>query len=141
MKYNSDEILKILPHRPPFVLVDAIIEVEAGKKAVGLKNISLSDPVFQGHFPDYHIYPGVLQLEVMAQVGAICILENEEYRNRLVMFAGVKNAKFKRQVKPGDTLIVETSLLEMRTSIGTAKGIIRVNDEVASTADIMFAIK
>ena len=141
MKYNSDEILKILPHRPPFVLVDAILDVEAGKKAIGLKNISLSDPVFQEHFPGYHIYPGVLQLEIMAQVGAICILENPEYANKLIMFAGVKNAKFKRQVKPGDTLIVETELMEMRTAIGTAKGTIRVNDKIVAMANIMFAIK
>ncbi|PID82622.1 MAG: 3-hydroxyacyl-[acyl-carrier-protein] dehydratase FabZ [Clostridiales bacterium] len=140
MKYNSNQILEILPHRQPFVLIDGILESEAGKSAIGLKNISLSDPVFQGHFPAEHIYPGVLQLEAMAQVGAIALLEIPENNGKIVLFAGVKNAKFKRQVKPGDTLIIETELSEVKMGIGIAKAKITINDAIASTATLMFSI-
>ncbi len=140
MKYDSNQILEILPHRPPFVLLDQILESQAGSYAIGLKNISLSDPVFQGHFPNYHIYPGVLQLEAMAQVGAVALLEMPENKGKIALFAGVKDAKFKRQVKPGDTLVIKVELTRVRMGIGIAKAEIAVDDTLVSTATLMFAI-
>ncbi len=140
MKYDSNQILEILPHRQPFVLVDRILETVPGKSAIGQKNISLSDPVFQGHFPGLHVYPGVLQLEVMAQVGAVVLLEMPENAGKIAFFAGVKEAKFKRQIKPGDTLIVKVELIKVKMGIGFAKAEIVVDEKIASTATIMFAI-
>ncbi|PID79944.1 MAG: 3-hydroxyacyl-[acyl-carrier-protein] dehydratase FabZ [Clostridiales bacterium] len=140
MKYDSNQLLKILPHRHPFLLIDKILESEPGKSAVGLKTISISDPVFQGHFPEFHVYPGVLQLEAMAQVGAVALLEQPENAGKIAFFAGVKDAKFKKNVKPGDTLIIKTELTKVRMGIGIAKAEIVVDDSIASTATLMFAI-
>ncbi len=140
MKYNSNQLFEILPHRQPFVMIDGILESEVGKSAVGIKNISLADPVFQGHFPAMHIYPGVLQLEAMAQVGAVALLELPENSGKIALFAGVKDAKFKRPVKPGDTLIIKTELIKVKMGIGIAEAKVTVNDKIVSTATLMFAI-
>lgn len=141
MKYNSDEIKKILPHRHPFLLVDRIIDGEEGKFAVGIKNISISDPVFAGHFPDHNVYPGVLIIESVAQVGAVVILSQEENRGKIAFFAGIKNAKFKREVLPGDTLKIFCELESIRANIGFAKGKVYVDDKIACICEISFAIK
>ncbi len=140
MKYNSNQLLEILPHRQPFILIDGILESEAGKSAVGIKNISLADPVFQGHFPSMHIYPGVLQLEAMAQVGAVALLELPQNRGKIALFAGVKEAKFKRPVKPGDTLIIKTELIKVKMGIGIAEAKVTVDDVIVSTATLMFGL-
>ncbi len=140
MQYSADEILKILPHRQPFLLVDRILDGVPGKSAVGLKNISLSDPVFEGHFPNLKLYPGVLQLEAMAQVGAVVLLSLPEYAGKTPLFAGVKEAKFKQPVKPGDTLIIKTELEKLKMGIGIAKSEIKVADNVVATATLLFAI-
>ena len=103
---DAVEIMKIIPHRYPFLLVDRIEELEAGKRGVGIKNVSMGDPFFQGHFPDFPVMPGVLIVEALAQVGAVAMLTLEEYRGKIAFFAGIDNVRFKRQVKPGDTLLV-----------------------------------
>ena len=100
MKYNSDEIAKILPHRYPFALVDRIVDGEEGKWAKGIKCVTVNEPFFQGHFPQYHVMPGVLIVEAMAQVGGVALLSMPENKGKLALFGGIKNARFRRQVTP-----------------------------------------
>lgn len=98
------EIQKIIPHRYPFLLVDKVIELEEGKKAVGIKNVTINEPFFQGHFPEYPVMPGVLIVEALAQVGAVAMLVKEENKGKLAFFTGIDNFRFRDQVVPGDTL-------------------------------------
>ncbi|HET7056178.1 MAG TPA: 3-hydroxyacyl-ACP dehydratase FabZ [Thermomicrobiales bacterium] len=137
---DAVEIMKIIPHRYPFLLVDRIDELEAGKRAVGVKNVSMGEPFFQGHFPDYPVMPGVLIVEALAQVGAVAMLVMEEYQGKIAFFAGLDNVRFKRQVKPGDTLRLEVELGQIRRNIGTGTAIATVNGEVACKGEFMFAI-
>jgi 3-hydroxyacyl-[acyl-carrier-protein] dehydratase len=137
---NNIEIQNILPHRYPFLLVDKILEVEVGKKAVGLKNVTINEPFFQGHFPGNPIMPGVLIVEAMSQVGAVAILSMEEYKGKLAVFAGIEKMKFRRQVVPGDTLIMEAELLGIKMGIGRAKVSAKVEGKTAAEGEVMFAI-
>lgn len=134
------DIQKILPHRYPFLLVDRIVEIEEGKKAVGIKNVTINEPFFQGHFPNNPIMPGVLIVEAMAQVGAVAILSLEEYKGRLAVFTGIERMKFRKQVIPGDTLTLEAELTALKMGIGKAKVCARVNDKIAAEGELMFAI-
>lgn len=115
---DIQEIKEIIPHRYPFLLVDRILEVEEGKSAVGIKNVSANEEFFNGHFPDYPVMPGVLIVEALAQVGAVAMLKKEENRGRLAFFTGIDNCRFKRQVKPGDQLRLEVEMVRVRGSIG-----------------------
>jgi 3-hydroxyacyl-[acyl-carrier-protein] dehydratase len=137
---DAVEIMKIIPHRYPFLLVDRIEELEAGKRGVGIKNVTMGDPFFQGHFPDYPVMPGVLIVEALAQVGAVAMLTLDEYKGKIAFFAGLDNVRFKRQVKPGDTLRLEVELGQIRRNIGSGSGLATVNGEVACKGDFMFAI-
>jgi 3-hydroxyacyl-[acyl-carrier-protein] dehydratase len=134
------DIQKILPHRYPFLLVDRIIDIEVGKKAVGLKNVTINEPFFQGHFPNCPIMPGVLILEAMAQVGAVAILSMEEYKGKIALFAGIEKMKFRKQVVPGDTLIMEAELIGIKHGIGRAKVTAKVGDKIAAAGEMIFAI-
>ncbi|MDI3509093.1 MAG: 3-hydroxyacyl-[acyl-carrier-protein] dehydratase [Clostridiales bacterium] len=134
------EIQNILPHRYPFLLVDRILEVEEGKRAVGIKNVTVNEPFFQGHFPGNPIMPGVLILEAMAQVGAVAVLNLEQNKNKLAMFAGIDKARFKRPVVPGDQLRMEVELVKVKGSIGKGKGSAYVGDELAAEAELMFVL-
>jgi 3-hydroxyacyl-[acyl-carrier-protein] dehydratase len=137
---DSIAIQKILPHRFPFLLVDRIIELDVGKRAVGIKNVTINEHFFQGHFPQYPVMPGVLIVEALAQTGGIALGSMDEYRGRIAFFAGIDNVRFKRQVKPGDTLRLEVELTQLRRSIGTASALATVDGEVACRGDIMFAL-
>ena len=137
---DIEAIKQILPHRYPFLLVDRILALEPGKRAVGLKNVTVNEPFFQGHFPQRAIMPGVMIVEVMAQVGGVMILSVEEHRGKLAYIGTVDNAKFRRPVVPGDTLEVEVELLRLRGNMGKVKCVARVGGEEAAEAEIMFAL-
>lgn len=118
---SVDKIMKILPHRYPFLLVDRILELEPGKRAVGIKNVSINEPFFQGHFPRTPVFPGVLILEALAQVGACALLSEEKHKNSLAYLAGIDKFRFRRVVVPGDQLLLEVELIKMKGSIGKAR--------------------
>jgi len=137
---EAEEIQRILPHRYPFLLVDRVIEIEPPTRAVGIKNVTINEPFFQGHFPTYPVMPGVLIVEAMAQVGGVAVLASDEYKDKLALFAGIDNVRFKRQVKPGDSLRIEVEVQKIRRGLGVGAGIATVNGELACKGDIMFAL-
>jgi len=135
-----EAIREILPHRYPFLMVDRILELEPGKRAVGIKNVTVNEPFFQGHFPQRAIMPGVLIIEAMAQVGGIMILSVEEHRGKLAYLGTVDRVKFRHPVVPGDTLYMETELLRIRGNMGRVRCAARVGDQSVAEAEIMFAL-
>lgn len=137
---DAVQIQQIIPHRFPFLLVDRIIEIEYGVRAVGLKNVTIGEQFFQGHFPDYPVMPGVLIVEALAQVGAVAILGTEENKGKMAFFAGIDGVRFKRQVRPGDTLRLEVELGKMRRGVGTGNAVATVDGALAVRGELMFAI-
>jgi 3-hydroxyacyl-[acyl-carrier-protein] dehydratase len=137
---DAERIQRILPHRYPFLLVDRVIELAPPRRAVGIKQVTVNEPYFQGHFPGYPVMPGVLIVEAMAQVGGVAVLSAEEYAGKLALFAGIDNVRFKRQVKPGDTLRIEVELEQIRRGIGKGAGTATVDGELACRGEIMFAL-
>ncbi len=137
---DAQEIQAIIPHRYPFLLVDRIIEVEYGVRAVGIKNVTINEPFFQGHFPSYPVMPGVLIVEALAQVGAVSLLGMDEYRGKLAFFAGIDGVRFKRQVRPGDTLRLEVEMGKMRRGVGMGSATATVDGELAVRGQLMFAV-
>ena len=140
MQLDSNQIARILPHRYPLALVDRIVDGEEGQWARGIKCVSVNEQFFCGHFPQEHIMPGVLILEAMAQVGAVAILSLPENKGKIALFGGVKNARFKRMVTPGDVLEMECVLTKRRGPVGIGECKAMVNGEVACTAELTFAI-
>lgn len=138
MLLDVNEIKKIIPHRYPFLLVDCIEELELGVKAVGYKNVTVNEPFFQGHFPQQPVMPGVLIIEALAQVGAVAVLSLEENKGKLAFFGGIKNAKFRKQVVPGDVLKLETEIIKCKGPMGVGKAVATVNGKVAAEAEISF---
>lgn len=138
---DIQQIKDIIPHRYPFLLVDKVTEIEVGKRVVGYKNVTINEPFFQGHFPEYPVMPGVLIVEALAQVGAIAMLNMEENKGKIGFLAGIDKCRFKRQVVPGDELKLEVEILRLKGPIGKGKGIATVDGELACEVEIMFAIK
>ncbi|HZD59595.1 MAG TPA: 3-hydroxyacyl-ACP dehydratase FabZ [Anaerolineae bacterium] len=136
-----EEIQKIIPHRYPFLLIDKIIEYEPGKKAKGLKNVTVNEPFFNGHFPDYPVMPGVLVVEALAQVGAVSMLSLEGNKGKMAFFARIDGFRFRRQVVPGDQLILEVEITRSKGSIGKGKATASVDGEIVAEGELMFAIK
>lgn len=140
MTYDSDQIARILPHRYPFALVDRIVDGEPGRWARGVKCVTVNEPFFQGHFPQKHVMPGVLLIEAMAQVGGVAILALPENQGKLAFLGRVKDARFKRQVVPGDVVEMECVLTKRRGPIGVGTCKATVNGQEAASAELTFAI-
>ena len=140
MELNSNQIQEIIPHRYPFLLVDRVTDYEPGKFAKGIKCVSANEMQFCGHFPQQHVMPGVLIIEALAQVGAIAILSEEENKGKVAFFGGIKNARFKKQVIPGDVLELECELTARKGPIGYGNAVAKVYGKVAVTAELTFAI-
>ncbi|MGD2197089.1 3-hydroxyacyl-ACP dehydratase FabZ [Lysinibacillus fusiformis] len=136
---TSQQIREILPHRYPFLLVDRIEELEEGKRAVGLKNVTINEEFFNGHFPQYPVMPGVLIVEALAQVSAVIMLSKEGNEGRLGLLAGIDQCRFKKQVKPGDQLRLEVEITRVKGSIGKGKGIATVDGEMVCEMELVFA--
>lgn len=139
--YTVGDILKILPHRYPFLLVDRIVALEPDKRITGLKNVTVNEPFFQGHFPGNPVMPGVLIIESMAQVAGVLIYRDlPEKEKKLIYFTGIENAKFRRPVTPGDQLLVEMEMLVRRNNFGKMAGRATVDGKLAAEATVLFAI-
>lgn len=137
---STKEIMEIIPHRYPFLLVDQILELEPGKRAVGIKNVTANEPQFTGHFPGNPIFPGVLQVEALAQVGAVAMLSLPENKSKLALFAGIDEVRFKRPVVPGDTLRLEVEILTMRRGIGKGNATAYIGDQIVCSGVLTFAL-
>lgn len=135
------EIQKILPHRYPFLLVDKIIEIEEDRRIVGIKNVTMNEPFFQGHFPGYPVMPGVLVVEALAQTGAVMVLKKPEFAGKIALFAGIDKLRFRRQVVPGDVLRLEVEVIAFKGPVGKAKARATVDGETACEGEIMFAVQ
>ncbi|KEQ22513.1 3-hydroxyacyl-ACP dehydratase FabZ [Paenibacillus tyrfis] len=138
---NANQILETLPHRYPFLLVDRIESVEEGQKAVGIKNVSINEPFFQGHFPGFPVMPGVLVVEAMTQVGGVAMLSVPDFKGKIAFLAGIDGARFRRQVVPGDQLRIEVSITKLKGVIGKGQAVAYVDGELAAEAELTFAIK
>ena len=141
MELNSNQIQEILPHRYPFLLVDRITECEPGKSATGIKCVSANESQFMGHFPQKHVMPGVLIIEALAQTGAVALLAEEKNKSKIAYFGGIKQARFKRQVIPGDVLTLKCEIISSKGPVGIGKAEAYVGDQLAVTAELTFAIQ
>lgn len=137
---NTQQIMDVLPHRSPFLLIDTVEELQPGVKCVAKKNVTMNEPYFMGHFPGNPVMPGVLIIEALAQTGAVAILCQDEWKGKTAYFAGINNAKFKQKVVPGDTLELTTEIIKVKGPIGVGKAVARVNGKVACMAELTFAI-
>ena len=137
---EAAEIMRIIPHRYPFLLIDRVVELEPGKHVVAIKNVTANEPQFTGHFPDRPIMPGVLMVEALAQAGAVAVLSLPEYAGKLVLFAGIDECRFRRLVLPGDTLRLEVTLEKLRGVFGRGRAVASVDGEIAVEATISFVI-
>ena len=140
MLMNKEQIMEIIPHRDPFLLIDEIEELEPGKRVVAYKNMTPDEFWFKGHFPDYPVVPGVLMVEMMAQAGCAAMLTLPENKGKIGFFGGIKEAKFRRQVVPGDRLKIEVEIIKVKGPIGVGKGVCTVNGEKAVSAEITFCL-
>ena len=140
MTMDIKEIMDIIPHRPPFLLVDRVIDMVPGESITAIKNVSMNEPFFVGHFPGNPVMPGVLIIEAMAQAGAVAILSQDAFKGKTAYFGGIKNAKFKKMVTPGDTLRMEVSILKLKKNAGIGQGTAYVDGKVAAQGEFIFMI-
>lgn len=137
---NISEIQEIIPHRYPFLFIDYIETINSGISAVGYKNVTINEYFFQGHFPVESVMPGVLIIEALAQVGAVAILHEEKNRGKIAYFGGIKNARFRKKVVPGDTLKLEVEIIKRKGPIGIGKAIATVEGKIACECELSFAV-
>jgi 3-hydroxyacyl-[acyl-carrier-protein] dehydratase len=133
-------IMEIIPHRYPFLFIEKVEELEPGKRAIGYKNVSINEQVFQGHFPGEPILPGVIQIEACAQVGAVVILSLDSFKGKTAYFGGINKVKFKKKIVPGDVMRIECVITDMRGPIGRGDGTVTVNGELAMSCELIFVI-
>ena len=138
--YTAKEIMDIIPHRYPFLMLDSIEELEPGVRALGTKCVSVNEPYFQGHCPGNPVMPGVLIMEALAQAGAVAILSQPEWNGKTAYFAGIDKARFRRKVMPGDVLMLETTIIKTKGPVGVGRAVATVNGEKAAEAELTFAI-
>ncbi len=138
--YTAQEIMDIIPHRYPFLLIDTIEELDPGVRALGRKCVSVNEPFFQGHFPGNPVMPGVLIIEALAQVGAVAMLTQPDFKGRTAYFAGIDKARFRQKVVPGDVLLLETEIIKVKGPIGVGRAVAKVGDKVAAQAELTFSI-
>jgi 3-hydroxyacyl-[acyl-carrier-protein] dehydratase len=137
---NIEEIMNIIPHRPPFLFVDKIEITEEGVKGTGYKNVTINEYYFKGHYPDMPVMPGVIIVETLAQVGAVILLSQEKLKGKTPYFAGINKFRFKKKVKPGDTLRMEVEIIKSRKTIGIGDAKAYVGDDLVAQGELMFAI-
>ena len=137
---DINQIMEIIPHRPPFLLIDKVLEIEEGKRVVAIKNVSMNEPFFIGHFPQEPVMPGVLIVEALAQAGAVGLLSMSEYKGKIAYFGAIDKVKFRRKVVPGDTLRLEVEFVKLKSIAGQGKAIAYVGDEKAAEADLTFFV-
>ena len=140
MQLSTKQIMEIIPHRQPFLLLDTIEELEPGVRAVGKKCVTYNEPFFAGHFPQEPVMPGVLILEALAQAGAVAILSQPENKGKLVLFGGIDGARFKGKVVPGDVLLLETQIIKVKGPIGIGSAKANVNGKLAAKAELTFVV-
>lgn len=138
---SVDEIKEIIPHRYPFLLIDQVVDYEPGKFADARKCVTVNEPFFQGHFPQYPVMPGVLIIEALAQTGAVALLSMPENKGKIALFGGIKNARFKKQVRPGDVLELHCELTRMHGPVGMGTAVATVNGKTAVQAELTFAVQ
>lgn len=138
--YTAQEIMDIIPHRYPFLLIDTIEELEPGVRALGKKCVSVNEPFFQGHFPGNPVMPGVLIIEALAQAGAVAMLSQPDLKGRTAYFAGIDKVRFRRKVVPGDVLLLETEIIKVKGPIGVGRAVAKVDGQVAAQAELTFSI-
>lgn len=137
---GTKEIMEIIPHRQPFLLIDTIEELEPGKRAVGKKCVTYNEPFFAGHFPGEPVMPGVLIVEALAQTGAVAILSQPDFKGKTAYFGAINNAKFKQKVVPGDVLVLELEIIKQKGPVGIGSAKATVNGKIAVQAELTFAI-
>lgn len=140
MELDIKQIMEIIPHRHPFLLIDKITELAEGQKVTAVKNVTMNEPFFQGHFPGEPVMPGVLIVEAMAQAGAVAVLSMDEHKGKIAYFGAIDKAKFRGKVVPGDTLTLEVEIVKLKSVAGIGKGIAYVNGKKVAEAEITFMI-